>query len=162
MDSKAYAEGDELTGPGHRLFGTGLAVAAGAAIAPHAGVHVAAALVISAYPGTTAPDWLEAPIGGVRLIPHRTVTHWLPLWLGLLGAGALLGLLSPLAGAVLGGFALGGLSHWFGDYGTPMGVPVLHPFRRRSARLWATGRGELLPISLAWLLAAGVLTLARL
>src|SRR5690554_575474 len=116
----------------------GLAVIAGSLAAPHWGAPAAAALVTAAYPGSTAPDWLEIRIGSRTLIPHRTITHWLLPWLALLGVAAYMVALSPLAGAALLGFALGGLSHWVGDFGTPMGVPVVNPTRRRSMNLWAT------------------------
>lgn len=150
-----------MTGPGHKLFGMGLAVAVGSVLAPHLGLVASGVLIAAAYPGTTAPDWLEISIGSRRLIPHRTVTHWLMPWLTLLGISLFLASNHLLAGAALGGFALGGLSHWFGDLGTPMGVPVLHPARRVSVRLWRTGRGEYVPIFFAWVLAAGALSLAQ-
>ena len=139
----------------------GLAVAVGVFINARMGTPAAGAFVAAAFPGTTAPDWLEIPIGNKRLIRHRTITHWLVLWVALLAAALWHAQAAPLAGMALAGFAFGGLTHWLGDFGTPMGVPVLNPARRRSMDIWATGRGEFSPIALAWFLAAFLLIEVR-
>lgn len=87
--------------------------------------------------GVKAPDYLELPISHtIRLIPHRTITHWLSLWILLL-AFSLHGMifgnqLTYLANSFFMGYALGGLTHCFCDAGTRMGIPVINPFRRRS------------------------------
>lgn len=148
-----------MTGRGHKLFGLGLATASAACLSPFIGGEAALALVAGSYPGTTAPDWMEVRIGGFRLIPHRTITHWLLLWVALGAVGVWLMQSSLLPGALLTGFALGGFSHWLGDFGTPMGVPVLHPTRRKTLGLWGTGKGEYKPILLAWALAAACVLL---
>lgn len=146
-----------MTGRGHRLMGAGVAVAVGAWLYGLGQPPEVAALGFAlALPGATAPDWLELPIGNRRLLVHRGLTHWLLPWLGLLAYGLYLLLPNqPLAGAAVIGFACGGLAHWVGDVGTPMGVPVLDPLRRRSLGLWATRRREAIPVVGAWVLAGG-------
>lgn len=77
---------------GHHLTG----LAAGflvAAAAWHSLGPVSLVAIPFAFAGGTAPDWLEiasavySPAQGrwIRqsVIPHRTVTHWWPLWLAL-------------------------------------------------------------------------------
>jgi membrane-bound metal-dependent hydrolase YbcI (DUF457 family) len=86
--------------------------------------------------GSTAPDWLEVPLwrNGARssLIPHRTLTHWLTLWL----LALMLALIAPQVPLVFlaQGFCLGGVLHVCLDVTTPMGVPIF--FSRRRAPSW--------------------------
>lgn len=120
-------------------------------------------MAASVWPGTTAPDWLEIRFRNKTLLRHRGYTHILLLWLGLsaLSFSFLLGFLEEpfiYAGAMLFGFSLGGISHWIGDVGTPMGVPVWHPRKRVTLRRWRA-RTEIVPIIIAWSSAAFVLTL---
>lgn len=116
----------------HRLVGLGVAFgSAGFAVALEGSAVLA---FLCAYPGATAPDWLEIPYGergATRrsVIPHRTLTHFVPLWMGLLGI-SIWGLLQTpavminlLASASLG-FACGALSHLALDLLTPLGVPL--------------------------------------
>lgn len=129
-----------------------------------------------AFWGATAPDWLEIAHAEkgyngkwqrVSVIPHRTFTHWLPLWT--LPAIAVLFFL-PVHGqiflhpyradalALLLGFLTGGLSHLICDIPNPTGVPVLLPTakHRVSLRLWKSGSGfEWLEILLFWGVTAG-------
>lgn len=124
-----------MRGTGHKLSAIGTS-----------GLIVALSPLLSISPwpailgvimGVKAPDYLEIPItASLRLIPHRTVTHWLVLWCGLLGF-ALIGIyadngFNSLLNTLLLGYALGGLTHLFCDAGTPMGIPIISPFRRHS------------------------------
>lgn len=116
----------------HRLVGLGVAFgSAGLAVALEGSAVLA---FLCAYPGATAPDWLEIPYGergATRrsVIPHRTLTHFVPLWVVLLGVSvwgltqAPPALINLLASAALG-FACGALSHLFLDLLTPLGVPL--------------------------------------
>lgn len=108
--------------------------------------------------GVTAPDWLEIrKSGGGTVIKHRTITHWLPLWIALFAAtwfSVELGVTSAAIGlgisetvlwyirSVLIGFSLGGLLHLLTDIPNPMGIPILTPTRRFSFKLWKSGKYE--------------------
>lgn len=114
--------------------------------------------------GATAPDWLEfRKKNGGTLIKHRTITHWLPLWLILFFTSY-----SLLNGNTFGldflelinnvylvipllGFSIGGLLHLFVDFPNPMGIPVFTPYHRFSLHLWKSGKNET-AIVLAFLL----------
>ena len=139
-----------MTGPAHRLFGLAFGAGAGALMADTHDLVIGAIVFWAALPGSTAPDWLEMRIGGRSLIRHRTLTHWPIPWLALGVFGFTLMSSTPIAGAGLLGFAVGGCSHLLGDAGTPMGVPVFTPYGARySFRLWR-GHQELLPVVAAW------------
>lgn len=109
----------------------------------------------AAFPGATAPDWLEIAHAKEgqdgrwhrsSIIPHRTITHWWPLWFfPLLAAAIMLGDSSHkwaagLATAVLG-FCAGGLSHLICDIPDPTGIPISSPraHSRISLRWWKSG-----------------------
>lgn len=143
-----------MTGNNHRLFGAGMAAILAAFIAPLHGPVTAGAVIAASIPGATAPDWLECRFMGRTLIPHRTITHVLVLWLMLLVFGFYIATESLVIGALLTGFSIGGISHWIGDVGTPMGVPVWHPTRRTTFRLWRTGTSEVFPVLAVWAIAA--------
>ncbi len=109
--------------------------------------------------GSTAPDWLEIRSGEYTMIPHRTITHWLPLWVfGFLTAIYSLSpyyfsifdymtfldsfILGEIAASCLLGFSIGGLLHLLFDLPNPMGIPVLTPIHRFSLKLWNSGSME--------------------
>lgn len=139
-----------MTGRGHRWTGLGAALMA-AAIARASGMseisEIAAALVAGS--ATTMPDWIEIPIhqNGVRigaLIPHRTITHWPPLWLLLIYWGIQD---QTILGAIAIGSSIGSIWHILGDAPNPMGIPWLLPHKR--IRLgqkgwWRSGQHEIL------------------
>lgn len=119
-----------------------MAAVAGPAVFVASGQPVLGVLAaLFAVPGGTAPDWLECSwwAFGNRssLIPHRTVTHWVAMWVGVL-AYAMLKLCQHengfwlLVWPVVAGFSIGALSHCLCDAMTSMGVPVLNPFTRKS------------------------------
>lgn len=150
-----------MTNTGHRLTGIGAAMVAYALteyLSRKANLdsgmlsYVSAAAALS---GANAPDWLEVASSnraGLRqsLIPHRTITHWLPLWL----LGLWWGVLHPsdISGAFAVGFTLGGLTHLVMDWPNPMGIPVWVPWRRVSGQLWRSGKREILLVLASWLL----------
>jgi membrane-bound metal-dependent hydrolase YbcI (DUF457 family) len=154
-----------MTGRGHALVGLGVGLAA-AGLARELGYFPVVSFV-GAVAGSTAPDWLELPSkpsffghGGSRVIPHRTLTHWWPLWVLALIVAVHLSI--PLAAAWLLGFSLGGLSHILVDLPNPMGVPIWTPAAssRRSLKLWRSGQREFLIIAVFWLLGYQVFRLA--
>jgi membrane-bound metal-dependent hydrolase YbcI (DUF457 family) len=176
---------------GHKL--TGIAAGCLAAAALFLLIHDRSLVAIPAgYVGGTAPDWLEIAHAEfssqqqrwVRrsIIPHRTITHWWPLWLILL-AGVIawpvpawiisLGLfngenlftvnLAPLLRAVLAGFAAGGVMHLIMDVPNPSGIPILTPmaYSRWSLHWWRSGNAQEPLAGLGMVaLAAGILWLA--
>lgn len=124
-----------------------------------------AAASIGAWIGVTAPDTLEiarpvkqegaqgAVWKRVSVIPHRTLTHWWPVWGCLLAvclAGlpkslwadavgaphAAAGLAAHAIGTGLTAFAIGGLLHLLGDLPNPSGIPRLLPFGRTVSLRW--------------------------
>ncbi len=110
--------------------------------------------------GATAPDWLEIrkKDGGTR-IKHRTITHWLPLWVGAFCLSLYMMnnqsvTISDITinfndylSSVLLGFSMGGLLHLLVDWPNPMGIPVLTPYSRFSLHLWKSGKNEYLIVT---------------
>lgn len=105
--------------------------------------------------GGTAPDWMEIrKKSGGTVIKHRTITHWLPLWLmlfffsyGLIVKDETLMQIYDFNVNVhiqsfLLGFSIGGLLHLLVDLPNPMGIPILTPTRRFSLKLWKSGKFE--------------------
>ncbi|MBU2771599.1 metal-dependent hydrolase [Acidithiobacillus caldus] len=148
---------------GHQLTG----LAAGlltAAACWHLWGSAALVAIPTGIIGGTAPDWLEVAHaeysqtrqkwGLVSLIPHRTITHWWPLWvLALVVAcslpfpfttfhifAVLLNLGRFIQPACIG-FAAGGLMHLLMDLTNPTGIPIATPFSRsrKSLHLWRSG-----------------------
>lgn len=151
-----------MTKDGHRLTGVlaGLTVIlTGSPIA----------FGIALFMGVTAPDTLEVSYrnkaaynGYSRILPHRTITHWAPLWLLFMVA---LWWFTPFEGyrlsegvttilySVCYGYIVGALLHIFCDAGTPMGVPIWQPFGKRySFGLYKTGGAEWRMITIVALL----------
>lgn len=96
---------------------------------------------VGALIGATLPDRMELPIwnNGVRtsLIPHRTLTHWVVPWLfaGWFSVKHVMAHGGMLWWGVTGVVA-GVMTHLFLDWLTPMGIPIISPFSRSSARRW--------------------------
>lgn len=147
-----------MTGTGHHLS----TLAAGAilvAVDPTLTMTVTAVTAIAA---ASLPDSAEIARRGfdgrrASIIPHRTITHWPAIWIALAFVAYLspsLGLvpsgLTVLFAAALYGVAFGGLFHCFIDIFSPMGIPLLTPFGKRTAlgpkpntqgaHLYTTGR----------------------
>jgi membrane-bound metal-dependent hydrolase YbcI (DUF457 family) len=98
---------------------------------PFAQVMFIAALVVGNY----FPDFSE-----MRIIPHRTYTHY-PLFYLMIGGAAWVGLtqpdilstiivLEPIYFVVALGFATGALTHIVCDWPFYSGIPLLRPTRR--------------------------------
>lgn len=134
-----------MTGRGHYLTGIGAGLIAAALCLQ----GVPGAAFALALPGATAPDWLELPYAqGKRLIVHRTITHWLPLWLIALAWAWFHR--DTWAGSMTMGFVVGGLMHLLMDWPNPKGIPVLTPWRRISLKLWKSGQNEGLLVGISW------------
>jgi membrane-bound metal-dependent hydrolase YbcI (DUF457 family) len=141
----ASRHGAPMTGRGHRWTGVGAAFLGAAA----AHVLLLPELITAAIAAscTTMPDWIEFPMyrNGVctgRLITHRTVTHWPPLWLAVIALGVHEG---GLVGALALGAAIGSFTHILADCPNPMGIPWLWPTRRLKIGkkgLWKSGAHE--------------------
>lgn len=114
--------------------------------------------------GGTAPDWMEIrKQNGGTVIKHRTITHWLPIWLlvfffffGLITKNEMLFQYYDFKVnmhilAFFWGFGIGGLLHLLVDIPNPMGIPILTPNRRFSLKLWKSGKFEP-PIVIAFLI----------
>lgn len=107
--------------------------------------------------GAGAPDWLE-----FKIIPHRTYTHILSVWLlgahyGLCSAiGMDLPLEQPpaLIGAIVWGFCCGGVAHWIGDVLNMRAIPVITPFDKIALRLFNSGKHQ--PFSCLFIFLVGL------
>lgn len=113
---------------GHSLVALSLGVVVLATHPTLTGAETAAGIIF----GASAPDWTEivswGPFGGREsVLEHRTVTHWPPVWVAVALGSACVP--EPWSHIVFG-FALGALLHIAVDLGSPMGVPLLNPFRR--------------------------------
>ena len=92
-----------------------------AAIAGAIAAFIDAKLVPAAALGATAPDWLEWALAFAgHKVKHRTVTHYLSVWLLIAAFGAFVWDYRGLITA----FALGAASHWLCDALTLQGVPL--------------------------------------
>lgn len=126
---------------GHTMVGVGVALATSAFQPDYFSMALVSAGAIA---GASAPDWLEISRGEykggrwhrVSVIPHRTITHWVPLWV----IGLFLAVFSR--NPLLLGFMLSGLAHLLTDFPNPMGVPVVHPWKRVSLRWWRSGEND--------------------
>lgn len=129
--------------------------------------------------GANAPDYLEIRkkvyrdvknpkrcTGTKTIIPHRTITHWLPIWILML-LFAIVNInpeylnipfihklqiennlnYSNYIFSLILGYAIGGLTHLLTDIPNPMGIPILTPYKRFSLNLWRSGKMEPLIIS---------------
>jgi len=125
--------------------------------------------------GANAPDYLEIRkkvyndiknpkrcTGTKTKIPHRTITHWLPLWImlfvfsmhnvnpNILNIPFIDNIIiknfdNNIANYIysgLLGFSMGGLIHLLTDIPNPMGIPILTPKKRFSLNLWKSGKME--------------------
>jgi inner membrane protein len=146
--------GENVSKSGHLLTATALAYA----------VYERSAsptLAVATLMGSSFPDIGEIVQFRGRwrasLIPHRTLTHWIPLYVAIVFA---LPILTPnlpwwLANLIKG-ICFGSLLHIALDMFSPAGIPLLHPFgtrrslglRRDTGKpcLYRTGTAEELPV----------------
>lgn len=130
-----------MTKTGHQLTGVGAGLAAIGWIGWAFPGSNLLWLAVLAFFGSSAPDWLELPLGWqgrqrLSVIPHRTWTHWWPVW-GLVtcyGAGLFTSHPCP---SILA-FVTGGWLHLILDLPNPMGLPLWTPWRRVSLRWWTS------------------------
>lgn len=102
-------------------------------------------LLLGAVMGASAPDWMEIPTWiskrhwfspneshRLSLIPHRTITHTLSIWvLATLYSSYLLAVgVHEYTGLLIFAFCVSVMSHLLLDIRTPMGIPLL-PFGKR-------------------------------
>lgn len=114
---------------GHILTGVALAAAA-YHLAPKAPLIAGAAIV-----GALLPDAAEGVVGWwgearLSLIPHRTLTHWLYIYVALLFAAHRF---PAIPQEILIGLCAGSLLHIALDAFSPMGIPLGNPFGTRTA-----------------------------
>lgn len=128
----------------------------------------AALAIAGLLSGAGAPDWLE-----FRVIPHRTLTHTLSLWLcgALYGLNMMTGYFVELIpdltyhaalGALLWGFSCGGISHWLGDVLNYKPVPVLTPFDGVALGLFASGDKQAFSTLFVFLVSLALTTIHQL
>lgn len=134
-----------MTKSGHIIVGACLAVSLIAVGQP---LTVALGVML----GATAPDYLEYSYWDStsqkyqRVIPHRTLTHYVWIWIALLAIALLdpfyiKSMITDIGYHVFLGFIYGGLSHLIADIGTPSGIPLITPFgKRTSLYLYKTGK----------------------
>ena len=67
-----------MTGKGHFL--TGLTFSSSAFLFSKDVGAISWLSAVFCIIGVNAPDYLEIRIKGKTLIPHRTITHWIPIW----------------------------------------------------------------------------------
>lgn len=127
----------------------------------------AIASIIAIILGSIAPDWMEMPTFSLskrsfkRIIPHRTLTHWVLGWVGLVyygytGFEESVGFWSngDSSYLLILAFSLGALLHTLQDLMTPHGVPIFIPFYERSKI--PIVRGEFFEKMFVFLFALGI------
>lgn len=153
-----------MTGKGH--FATGLCLSVFTykftmdSLGVNSNYFICILAALGTIIGSMAPDWLEiVKSNGSRVIRHRTITHWLPLWIVLFYISysiitkdlnfvfiykfnSNLNYLIMLLGSFFLGFSIGGLLHLLFDIPNPMGIPILTPYKRFSFKLWRSGKNE--------------------
>jgi len=152
-----------MKGYGHHITGaiTGITIALVAARYFEAPSIAAAAAVVGGWVGGTLPDKLEGP-AKCRLLPHRTITHWLPLWVVILVACWFppINTLPEILRMLMYGLVGGAITHILTDWPNPQGIPIKTPFQRHSLNLWRSGENEFFIIAVqavaAWFVVGGV------
>lgn len=143
-----------MTGKGHFL--TGLTFSSSAFLFSKDVGAISWLSAVFCIIGVNAPDYLEIRIKGKTLIPHRTITHWIPIWIVLFFYSIFsinsnyfnflvnfnLYKLGIVEASALLGFSIGGLLHLLFDLPNPMGIPFLTPWNRVSLNLWNSGKRE--------------------
>lgn len=157
-----------MTGKGH--WATGLALAIATYKYTDTVGAVAWIATFFSFFGSTSPDWLEIRHKGGTIIKHRTITHWIPVWLFLFSFSLFSvnndylsffyhisffsdNQIPPLYSSALLGFSIGGLLHLLFDLPNPMGVPLFTPWNRVSLNLWKSGEMEKTIVTLVFITA---------
>lgn len=117
---------------------------------------------LAVFLAASAPDTLEISYrsssgykGYSRVINHRTITHWWPLWVFLWYYSLQISFfladithtntsITHYLNSFILGYAVGGIVHLSVDALSPMGIPILTPFSksRKSLTLYSTGKTE--------------------
>lgn len=158
-----------MTGAGHTHTGIGMSIGifyASYVYGCDQNIFIALASAFICISGATAPDWLEIrKKGGGTVIKHRTITHWVLLWVGALYLGYYM-LETQMFGnlyfedkqiavqAISNGliaFTIGGLSHLLTDFPNKMGIPIFLPNQRFCLGWWKSGNSEPFLISLSYI-----------
>jgi membrane-bound metal-dependent hydrolase YbcI (DUF457 family) len=128
----------------------------------------------SGYFGGTAPDWLEISHAERQgsgswqrksVIPHRTITHWFPVWLALVILDYYVFKYSYiLYGDILAGFVAGGWMHLLMDIPNSTGIPIATPLAksRISLRWWKSGNAAEPVLSTVFVILVALLILGQL
>lgn len=155
-----------MTGVGHTRVGAALSLSVGYLTyneLTNNNIYLSLLVAFFVIIGATAPDWLEIrKKDGGTIIRHRTITHWVPLWIVslffsyylLIGYDFKIDLLSQINhgnyfSSILFGFSIGGIIHLIVDFPNPMGIPILTPYHRFSLHLWKSGKYEGLLVGLS-------------
>ncbi len=163
-----------MTGRGHFISGLVFSIFSYKFTQDVSGIAILGA--IGTMLGSNAPDYLEIRskvyaitdgkkkcVGTKTFIKHRTITHWLPIWLFIV-LFSLINLnynfdnsflsffdkdylnfnfiYSNFVFSFLLGYGIGGLLHLLTDIPNPMGIPILTPWKRFSLNLWKSGKME--------------------
>lgn len=137
-----------MTRDGHRVTGVAIGlVAASLMFKEHQNLIYSIVCFFIGVIGGSAPDWLEVYWwhNGIRrsLIKHRTITHWLPLWV-IFTIYCWMNIKQHELCIAGFGFGMGGLMHLAMDIPNPMGVPIIHPWKRFSFKWWKSGENEVI------------------
>lgn len=139
---------ENMSKSGHHVLALAMAATVLANDLNSSGLATAVGVVF----GASGPDWLEivrwSPYGErMSAIPHRTLTHYWPAWMFV--AIVSMALPWPLNLLVFG-FSASCLLHILVDLGSPMGCPLVTPWRRwRSPVIfYRTGEASELPFVL--------------
>lgn len=151
-----------MKGYGHHVTGaiTGTTLAIAAIKYYDIGSFSAAAAIMGGWIGGTLPDTLEGP-ARARIIPHRTITHWIPMWLAVLVSCWFppISTLPEIGRMAVYGLVGGAITHLLTDWPNPLGIPIKTPWKRHSLGLWRSGENELLIIVIqlfaGWLVVGG-------
>ncbi|RCW63278.1 LexA-binding, inner membrane-associated putative hydrolase [Marinobacter nauticus] len=138
-----------MTRWGHHATGaaTGIGVAAYMGLWQVETIVAACICVLAGWKGGVFPDSIEH-FRGYYWIKHRTLTHWVPLWVSAawwLATHPYSNVLPApeLAYPALCAFVTGGLTHLLFDWPNPTGIPWILPWKRHSLKLWQSGRFDL-------------------
>lgn len=139
------------------------------AVSFHAQSPLAWIVALGLLIGAEGPDILEVakpdprkPFGRSSLIPHRTLTHWPPLWVFAIFFVYSHQVEYPRIAAFGYGFIGGSLLHLLLDAPNPTGIPIKTPLSksRRSLKLWKSGAWQEDLIGVLFIL-AGAAFMAR-
>lgn len=99
-------------------------------------------LIAASTIGGIVPDAIEK-LGPIRISRHRTYTHWLLAWIVI--SVVHFAFWQPrLESYIATGLLAGIFTHLAFDVITPMGIPLLVPWKRHTLKLWKSGQKDYL------------------